>query len=102
MEAGSGQHFEQSFNAQAAVEVNSRLIVGQRGSQPPNDKQELAPAVKAIAAEVGPIGAVLTDSGFYRERAVNQIEQTETGESSGTLVYAPLDKSNPHRTAADL
>ena len=40
MKAGSGQHFEQSYNAQAAVEVQSRLIVGQRVSQAPNDKQE--------------------------------------------------------------
>ena len=41
MKAGSGPHFEQSFNAQAAVEVDSRLIVGERVSQSPNDKQEL-------------------------------------------------------------
>jgi len=102
MKAGSGQHFEQSFNAQAAVEVDSRLIVGQRVSQAPNDKQELVPTVNAIAAEVGPLGAVLTDSGFYSESAVSQIEQTAAGEPSGTLVYAPLDKTSHHRTVADL
>jgi transposase len=102
MKAGSGQHFEQHFNAQAAVEVDSRLIVGQRVSQAPNDKQELVPTVKAIPAEVGPLGAVLTDSGFYSESAVNQIEQTEAGAPSGTLVYAPLDKTSHHRTVADL
>ena len=28
MKAGNGQHFEQSFNAQAAVEVDSRLLWG--------------------------------------------------------------------------
>lgn len=38
MKAGNGQHFEQSFNAQAAVEVDNRLIVGERASQAPNDK----------------------------------------------------------------
>ncbi len=102
MKAGSGQHFEQSFNAQAAVEVDSRLIVGPRVSQSPNDKQELVPTVKAIPSEVGPLGAVLTDNGFYSERAVSQIEQTQTGEPSGTLVYAPLDKTSHHRTVADL
>jgi transposase len=31
MKAGSGQHFEQSFNAQAVVEVDSQLIVGPEG-----------------------------------------------------------------------
>ena len=35
MKAGNGQHFEQSYNAQAAVEVESRLIVGQRVRQAP-------------------------------------------------------------------
>jgi transposase len=102
MKAGSGQHFEQSFNAQAAVEVDSRLIVGQRVSQAPNDKQELVPTVNAIPSEVGPIGAVLADNGFYSEGAVNQIEQTGAGQPSGTLVYAPLDKTSHHRTVADL
>ena len=102
MKAGSGPHFEQSFNAQAAVEVDSRLIVGERVSQSPNDKQELVPSVQAIPAEVGTVGAVLTDHGFYSERAVSQIERTETGEPSGTLVYAPLDKTSHHRSVADL
>jgi len=53
MKAGSGQHFEQSYNAQAAVEVESLLIVGERVSQAPNDKQELLPSVAAIVPEVG-------------------------------------------------
>ena len=35
MKAGNGQHFEQAYNAQAAVEVESRLIVGERVSQAP-------------------------------------------------------------------
>jgi len=102
MKAGSGQHFEQSFNAQAAVEVDSRLIVGQRVSQAPNDKQELVPTVNAIPSEVGPIGVVLADNGFYSESAVRQIEETAAGQPSGTLVYAPLDKTSHHRTVADL
>src|SRR5208283_3702570 len=76
MKAGSGQHFEQDYNAQAAVEVDSRLIVGERVSQAPNDKQELVPTVDAVAAPVESIAAVLTDSGFYSEAAVSAVEQT--------------------------
>jgi transposase len=102
MKAGSGEHFEQSYNAQAAVEVESRLIVGQRVSQAPNDKQELVPSVGAIAPEVGSVAAVLTDSGFFSEAAVQQIEQTSEGTPSGTTVYAPLDKTSHHRQVADL
>ena len=102
MKAGSGQHFEQSYNAQAAVEVQSRLIVGERVSQAPNDKQELLPTLAAIPAEAGSVAVVLTDSGFFSEAAVRQIEQTPAGTPTGTTVYAPLDKTSHHRSVADL
>ena len=102
MKAGSGQHFEQSYNAQAAVDVASRLIVGERVSQAPNDKQELGPTLAAIPTEAGSVAAVLTDSGFFSEQAVKQIEQTPAGTPTGTTVYAPLDKTSHHRSVADL
>jgi transposase len=102
MKAGNGPHFEQSFNAQAAVEVDSRLIVGERVSQAPNDKQELVPTVASIAPAAGTVGAVLADNGFFSEKAVTQIEQNATGEPTGTIVYAPLDKTSHHRTVEDL
>lgn len=38
MKAGCGVHFKQAYNAQAAVEVNTRLIVSQA-----SDKEQLAP-----------------------------------------------------------
>lgn len=102
MKAGSGQHFEQSYNAQAAVEVESRLIVGQRVSQAPNDKQELIPSVAAIAKPVESVAAVLADSGFYSEAAVGKVEQTAQGQPTGTTVYAALEKKEHHRTVNDL
>lgn len=102
MKAGNGQHFEQSYNAQAAVEVEGRFIVGQRVSQAPNDKQELVPTVGAIAAPVKSVASVLSDSGFYSEAAVRQVEQTDQGQSTGTTVYAALEKKDHHRTVGDL
>ena len=102
MKAGGGQHFEQSYNAQAAVEVESRLIVGQCVSQAPNDKQELVPTLAAIPAEVGPVAVALVDSGFFSEAAVRQIEQSETGAATGTTVYAAVAKTGHHRSVADL
>ncbi len=39
MKTGSGQHFEPSYNAQAAVDA-AMLLVGQRVSVAPNDKKE--------------------------------------------------------------
>jgi hypothetical protein len=102
MKAGSGQHFEQEYNAQAAVEVDSRLIVGERVSQAPNDKQELGPTVEAVAAPVESIAAVLTDSGFYSEAAVRAVEQTSASQPTGTTVYAAMEKTEHHRTVSDL
>ena len=102
MKAGSGQHFEQSYNAQAAVEVDSRLIVGQRVSTAPNDKQELVPTLSAIPAEAGPVAVALVDSGFFSEAAVRHVEQNETGAPTGTTVYAAVDKTGHHRSVADL
>ena len=102
MKAGSGQHFEQSYNAQAAVEVESRLIVGQRVSTAPNDKQELVPTLSAIPAEAGPVAVALVDSGFFSEAAVRHVEQNETGAPTGTTVYAAVEKTGHHRSVADL
>jgi hypothetical protein len=102
MKAGNGQHFEQSYNAQAAVEVDSRLIVGQRVSQAPNDKQELVPTLKTIAPPVESVAAVLTDSGFYSEAAVQAVERTGEGQATGTIVYAAVEKKEHHRTVGNL
>jgi hypothetical protein len=85
-----------------AVEVDSRLIVGERASQAPNDKQELAPTVAAVVAPVASIAAVLTDSGFYSEAAVRAVEQTPAGQPTGTTVYAAVEKKEHHRTVSDL
>jgi transposase len=102
MKAGNGNHFEQSYNAQSAVEVESRLIVGERVSQAPNDKQELVPTLAAIPTEAGPVSAALVDSGFFSEKAVQQIEHGEAGVATGTAVYAAVAKTGHHRSVADL
>jgi transposase len=98
MKGGSGQHFEQAYNAQASVETESRLIVGARVTDQPNDKEQLVPNVAAIpTAVVGAVGAVLADNGFYSETAVTTVEQPD-----GPTVYAAVEKSSHHRTVADL
>lgn len=102
MKAGNGNHFEQSYNAQAAVDVESRLIVGERVSQAPNDKQELVPTLAAIPGTAGPVAAVLVDSGFFSAAVVEQIEQTASTAPTGTLIYAAVEKTGHHRSVADL
>lgn len=102
MKAGNGQHFEQSYNAQAAVD-EQMLIVGERVSVAPNDKEELVPTVAAISSVVADeVKAVLVDSGFYSEAAVRAVEQTPEGAPTGVKVYAAVEKHSHHKTVADL
>lgn len=102
MKAGNGQHFEQAYNVQAAVD-EAMLIVGQRVSDAPNDKEQLALTVAAISPVVGPeVKAVLVDSGFYSAAAVRMVEQKADGTPTGIIVYAAVQKSSHHKTIADL
>ena len=102
MKAGNGNHFEQSYNPAAAVEVESRLIVVPRVSQAPNDQQELGPTLAAIPAEAGTLTAARVDRGFFSEKAVRQVEGAGVGPVTGPVVYAAVEKTGPHRSVADL
>jgi transposase len=102
MKAGSGPHFEQTYNAQAAADP-ALLIVGERVSDAPNDKQELVASVAMISPVVKEeITAVLVDSGFYSEAAVAAVEQNPDDTPSGITVYAAVEKTSHHKTVADL
>ncbi len=102
MKAGSGQHFEQAYNAQAAVD-QAMLIVGAQVSVAANDKRELVPTMAAISPVVASkVTAVLVDSGFYSEAAVQAVEQNSDGTSTGMTVYAAVGKTSHHKTVADL
>ncbi len=96
MKAGSGNHFEQADNAPAAVD-EAMLIVGQRVSDAPNDKEQLVPSVAAISPVVAAqVQAVLVDRGFYSAAAVQSVEQKPGGSASGVTVYAAVEKHS-HR-----
>lgn len=60
--------FDQSYNAQAAVDVESMLIVASHISQNPNDKREIEPALAEVAKlpdEVAAVEAILADTGYF-------------------------------------
>ena len=101
MKTGGG--FEQSYNAQAAVEVESRLIVGQHVTTAPNDKEQLAPTFAAIEPAAGPVAEVLIDSGFVSEAAITQLETNHaTGEPGGVRVLAAMGRERHGRTVRQL
>ena len=98
MKAGTGAHYEQAYNAQAVVDADgSQLIVGQRLSVAPNDKQELAADVASVPEALGRPSAVLADSGFYSEAQVRAVEGAE-----GPVAYVAVEKTSHHRSVADL
>ena len=102
MPAGGKGRFEQAFNAQAAVEVDSRLIVAQHVTQDTNDKHQLVPTVAVIAPVVASVKEVLVDTGYVSEKAIAQLETGANGNPSGLTVLAAV-KREPHgRTIAQL
>jgi len=67
--------FEQSYNAQAAVDLDSMLIVENHITQQSNDKLELAPAVESLCNlpdSLGAVDTVLADTGYFSEKNVEQ------------------------------
>ena len=102
MPAGGPGRFEQAYNAQAAVEIESRLIVGVHVTQATNDKAQLGPTVAAIAPVVTSVKEVLVDSGFVSEAAITRLETDAAGRPTGLTVLAAV-KREPHgRTVTQL
>jgi len=69
-----GGAFEQSVNAQAAVDTDTMLVVATYLSQAANDKQRLTPMLDAWGAlpeDLGAVTQLLADAGYFREANVN-------------------------------
>jgi transposase len=73
--------FVQGYNAQAAVEPELQLIVGQSVTQATNDKQQLMPLIEAIEEQSGQRPAeVLADSGYCSEQNLEELDSDEDPE----------------------
>jgi transposase len=76
----SGGGFEQCYNAQAAVDTKTMLIVGQDVTQHVNDKLELIPCLENLALlpeEFGIVEQLIADNGFYSESNIAACEQKD-------------------------
>ncbi len=76
----SGGGFEQAYNAQASVDMETMLIVGNHVSQQTNDKQEVEPALTQLdklAESLGKVEKAALDSGFFSEHNTNCFETKE-------------------------
>jgi IS5 family transposase len=70
----SGGGFEQSYNAQASVDVDTMLVVGQHLTQNPNDKLEIEPALESLnklPKDLGTIDSLLADAGYFSQDNVD-------------------------------
>jgi transposase len=104
MKEGNGKHFEQDYNAQAAVDTEgSMLIVGGYVTNHGNDKKELVPGVASVDKEIREVKNVAADTGYYSEEAVKEVEQVnEEGEQAGPEVYCAVEKGTHHKSVKDI
>jgi hypothetical protein len=73
--------FVQGYNAQAAVEPDLQLIVGQTVTQASNDKEQLMPMVEVIERQSGQRPEeILADSGYCSEKNLEALESAENPE----------------------
>lgn len=69
----SGGGFEQCYNAQAAVDTETMLVIATHVSQAPNDKREVLPVLDELSALPGSLGqvkAMLADTGYCSQANV--------------------------------
>lgn len=90
MKNGNNKGFEQSYNAQAAVEHESRLIVGNTLSNHPNDKQEAVVTAQAIPPELGTPDAAAMDAGYFGPKTI------EAFQAMGIDPYIAVGRDSHH------
>ena len=98
MKAGNGKHFEQSYNGQAAVDVEgSLLILGNLVTNEPNDKEQLKPSIESVDENIREIDDALVDAGYYAGPAIEEIEKEKD-----IKIYASVGKKTHGKTVKDL
>ncbi len=88
----SGGSFEQAYNVQAGVDVETHLIVEQHVTQHTNDKQEIEPALaelEHLPAVLGKVRKLLADTGYFSEANVDKCIE------SGMVPFIP-EKRQKH------
>lgn len=72
--------FEQAYNAQASVDINTHLIIAHDVTQHTNDKQEIVPTLeklKQLPESLGTVENLLADTGYYSEANVNACDEAD-------------------------
>ena len=91
----SGGGFEQCYNAQAAVDAQTMLVVATGLTQAPNDKEQVQPMLATLQAQTGKLGAVQTliaDTGYCSEKNIRACEEAKTR----PLIALAREDHHPH------
>ena len=91
----TGKGFEQSYNAQAAVDTESMLVVAIGMAQVATDKQQVEPMLEALAGlpeKLGSVEHLLTDNGYY---SATNVESCVAAKIE-PLLAAGRDGHHPH------
>jgi transposase len=76
--AGGG--FEQAYNAQAAADAATMLVVGAHVTQAPNDKEQVVPMLAVLEAQSAALGkadCLIADTGFCSEKNILACEAAQ-------------------------
>jgi len=90
--------FEQCYNAQAGVDVATKIIVSAHVTPEPNDKQQLEPTLKELAAlpkELGKVSGLISDRGYFSETNVQACE------NQGITPYIAIGREHHHQDPWD-
>lgn len=88
--------FQQCYNAQAAVEVDSMLVVANDLSNQANDKGQLVPMVERSKANGFEPQEALADTGYYSQSEV------QTLEDGGVEAFVAVERQTHGRSLASI
>ena len=91
----TGKGFEQSYNAQAAVDTESMLVVATDIAQVATDKQQVAPMLEVLAGlpeALGRVEQLLADNGYFSAANVERCVQAKIE----PLLAAGREGHHPH------
>jgi transposase len=88
-----GGGFEQAYNAQAAVDMNTMLVVATHMTQAGNDKEQVEPMLAIIKAQSGELGMpakMAADTGYF---SANNVEACE---AAGITPFIAVGRDKHH------
>jgi hypothetical protein len=87
MPAPGGKHFEQAYNAQAAVDSANQVIVAAEITDQSSDRGQAVPIMKQVKENTGELPRVMSaDAGYFSSNAVEELTV------AGIDVYIPPDR----------